>query len=116
MSDTVKAPGEPKLLHQVKPVYPADARKEGVQGLFVIDVVIGKDGAIKEAQVTASAPTVERLKELQPTQGVPAATEGDARLAAAALDAVRQWRYEPILVGGKPVEFKATVTVNFKLD
>ena len=111
-----QAPGEPKLVYQAKPVYPADAKKEGVQGLFVIDVVIGKDGAIREAHVAASAPTVERLKELEPKKGAPAAIEGDARLAAAALDAVKQWRYAPILVGGKPMDFKATVTVNFRLN
>jgi beta-lactamase regulating signal transducer with metallopeptidase domain len=115
ISDEVKAPAEPKLVHQAKPVYPPDAKKEGVQGLFLIDVVIGKDGAIKEAHVVASAPTVERLEELKAKKGTPAATEGDARLAAAALDAVRQWRYAPILMGGKPADFSATVTVNFKL-
>jgi hypothetical protein len=118
ISDQVKAPAEPKLLHQAKPVYPADAKAEGVQGLFRVDVTIGKDGAIKEARVAASAPTAERLKEIElaAKKGAPAATEGDARLAAAALDAVKQWRYAPILVGGKPEEFKATVTINFKLN
>jgi hypothetical protein len=116
ISDEVKAPGEPKLLHQVKPAYPPDAKTEKVQGLFVIDVVIGKDGAIKEAHVAASAPTVERLKELQPKKGTVAAIEGDKRLAEAALAAVKQWRYAPILKDGKPVDFQATVTVNFKLD
>jgi D-alanyl-D-alanine endopeptidase (penicillin-binding protein 7) len=115
IEDKVTAPSEPKLVHQVKPVYPEDAKKEKVQGLFVIDVVIGKDGAIKDARVAASAPTAERLKALEAKQGTPAAIEGDARLAAAALDAVKQWRYEPILKAGKPVDFKATVTVNFKL-
>ena len=65
----------------------------------MIDVVIGKDGAIKDARVVASAPTAERLKELEPKKGTPAATEGDARLAEAALDAVKQWRYAPILEG-----------------
>jgi len=39
----------------------------------------------------------------------------DPRLAEAALAAVKQWQYQPILKDGKPVEFKATVTVNFKL-
>ena len=82
-------------------------------------MVIGKDGAIKDARVAASAPTSERLSEMKAAKGpakwTPAATEGDARLAKAALEAVRQWRYEPILKDGKPVEFKATVTVNFKL-
>lgn len=118
ISDDVTAPAPPKLVHQTKPVYPADAKAEGVQGLFRVDVVIGKDGAIKDARVAASAPTAERLKEVELAgkKGTPAATEGDARLAAAALDAVKQWRYEPILVDGKPVDFKATVTVNFKLN
>jgi D-alanyl-D-alanine endopeptidase (penicillin-binding protein 7) len=118
ISDQVKAPAEPKLLHQVKPVYPEEAKKEGIQGLFHVDVTIGKDGAIKDARVAASAPTAERLKEIELAvkKGAPPATEGDARLAAAALDAVRQWRYAPILVGGKPEEFKATVTINFRLN
>jgi D-alanyl-D-alanine endopeptidase (penicillin-binding protein 7) len=115
VSDQVTAPSEPKLVRQVKPVYPPEAKAEKVQGLFVIDVVIGKDGAIKDARIAASAPTVERLKELEAKKGTPAAQEGDARLAEAALAAVKQWQYQPILEGGKPVEFKATVTVNFKL-
>jgi len=115
IEDKVTAPGEPKLVRQVKPAYPEDAKKDGVQGLFMIDVVIGKDGAIKDARIAASAPTVERLKELDAKKGTPAAQEGDARLAEAALAAVKRWQYQPILKDGKPVEFKATVTVNFKL-
>ena len=81
----------------------------------MIDLVIGKDGAIKDARVAASAPTEARLKELESKRGTPAAAEGDKRLEEAALAAVKQWRYEPILKDGKPVEFKATVTVNFDL-
>jgi len=115
IEDKVTAPSEPKLVHQVRPTYPPDAKAEKVQGLFQIDVVIGKDGAIKDARIVASAPTAERLKALEAKKGTPTATEGDARLAEAALTAVKQWRYEPILEDGKPVEFKATVTVNFKL-
>lgn len=115
ISDSVTAPGEPKLVHKVRPAYPPDAKAEKVEGLFVIDVVIGRDGAIKEAHVAASAPNDVRLKELEPKKDTKAAQEGDARLAAAALDAVKQWRYEPILKDGKPVAFKATVTVAFKI-
>jgi beta-lactamase regulating signal transducer with metallopeptidase domain len=116
-----KAPAtaEPKLVHRVDPVYPADARTAGVQGIFLIDVVIGEDGAIKNARVAASAPTSERLSEMKAAKGpakwTPAAQEGDARLAKAALEAVRQWRYEPMLKGGKPVDVEATLTVNFRL-
>ena len=115
IEDKVTAPSEPKLVRQVRPAYPPEAKAEKVQGLFLIDVVIGKDGTIKDARIVASAPTAERLKELEAKKGTPAATEGDARLAEAALDAVKQWQYQPILKDGKPVEFKATVTVNFKL-
>jgi beta-lactamase regulating signal transducer with metallopeptidase domain len=116
-----KAPAmaEPKLVHKVDPVYPADAKTEGVQGIFLIDVMIGKDGAIRDARVAASAPTSERLSEMKAAKGpakwTPAAQEGDARLAKAALEAVRQWRYEPMLKGGKPVDAEATLTVNFRL-
>jgi D-alanyl-D-alanine endopeptidase (penicillin-binding protein 7) len=116
ISDEVKAPGEPKLVHQVKPAYPPDAKTEKVEGVFVIDVVIGKDGAIQEAHLAASAPTMERLQELKTKEGKFAGTEGDKRLAEAALVAVKQWRYEPILKDGKPVDFQATVTVRFKLS
>jgi hypothetical protein len=115
IKDDVTAPAEPKLVHKVNPAYPAEAKEARVQGLFVIAVVIGKDGAIKDARIVASAPTVERLKELEPKKGTPAALEGDARLGAAAVDAVKQWRYEPIVKDGKPVDFQAQVTVNFKL-
>jgi hypothetical protein len=115
VSDSVTAPSAPKLVHQVRPVYPPDAKAEKVQGLVVIDLTIGKDGAIKDARVAASAPTEARLKELEAQKGTSAATEGDRRLVEAALAAVRQWRYKPILKDGKPVEFKATVTVNFNI-
>lgn len=116
ISDEVKAPGEPKLVQQVKPVYPADAKKEGVEGVYVIDVTIGKDGAIRDATLAASAPTMERLDQLKTKEGRFSGTEGDKRLAEAALAAVKQWKYAPIVKDGKPVDFKATVTVRFKLS
>jgi bla regulator protein blaR1 len=116
IADDVTAPAEPKLVHRADPAYPPDAKTEGVEGLFVLDVVIGKDGAIKEAHVVASAPTVDRLKELKARKGTPGGMEGDKRLAEAALAAVKQWQYAPILKDGKPVDFRATVTVRFKLS
>jgi outer membrane biosynthesis protein TonB len=107
---------EPTLIHKVDPVYPADAKKEKVQGIFRIDVTIDTQGRIKEAKVVCSAPTHERLKELESKRETKGALEGDGRLAAAALDAVRQWRYEPVLgPDRKPTEARMTVTVVFKL-
>ncbi|MGA3212641.1 MAG: TonB family protein [Terriglobales bacterium] len=40
---------------------------------------------------------------------------GDPMLSPAALEAVKEWTYEPLMLNGKPVEFKTTVTVDFKL-
>ena len=116
IADVVKAAAEPKLVHQVKPAYPAEAKEEKVEGVYVIDLVIGKDGAIHDARLAASAPTMERLQELKTEEGRFSGIEGDKRLAEAALAAVKQWRYEPILKDGKPVDFEATVTVRFKLS
>ena len=115
IADEAQAPAEPKIVHRVPPAYPEAAAKERVQGLVVIDVTIGKDGAIMDARVVVSAPTLQRLGELEAKKGTPAALEGDARLDTAALEAVKQWRYEPILKDSKPVEFRATVTVNFNI-
>lgn len=106
---------EPKLLRKTNPAYPADAKAEKVEGSFLIDIVIGTDGTVRDARVVASAPSAARRQELEPRKGTQAALEGDARLATAALDAVRGWVYEPVLKNGKPVEVKATITVNFKL-
>jgi hypothetical protein len=91
-----------KIVEKVNPAYPADAKAEKVEGVFVIDVVIGRDGAIRDAQVAVSAPTLERMKELQVRKGTQAALEGDTRLAEAALAAVRQWKYQPIVRGASP--------------
>jgi hypothetical protein len=105
-----------KLVHRVNPAYPADAKAGKVEGVFAIDVVIAKDGTIRDARVVASAPTPERLKIVEAQKGTAAAIEGDARLAEAATSAVRQWRYQPIVREGKPVEAKATVTVRFTIS
>jgi TonB family protein len=65
-----------------------------------------------------SAPTLERLKELQSSPGVASTSsqEGDVRLAAAAVEAVRQWRYEPITKDGQAIEVRMTLTIRFRLS
>jgi protein TonB len=40
---------------------------------------------------------------------------GDARLARAAVDAVKQWKYKPYLLNGEPIEIQTQITMNFKL-
>jgi D-alanyl-D-alanine endopeptidase (penicillin-binding protein 7) len=86
--------GEPRLVHKVDPVYPPEAKKDRLEGLVHVDARLGKDGSVAEAT----------------------ARDGHPTLADAALAAVRQWRYEPVLgPDKKPVEFRITITVNFRL-
>jgi TonB family protein len=104
----VKPGAEPKLLHKVNPAYPEDAKAEKVEGKFLIDAVIGKDGAVRDAHVVASSATPQRID--------PAQQAGDPRLAKAAVEAVQAWRYEPILENGKPVDARITITIVFRLS
>lgn len=84
-----------RLVHHVKPEYPESARQRGVEGTVLILGVISKEGALLDVK--------------------PMNTLVDPELTQAALDAVRQWRYEPTLLNGQPVEVETSFTVNFKL-
>jgi protein TonB len=77
----------------VKPVYPADAMADKVQGIVILEAVIGIDGSVENARVLRSVP----------------------RLDQAALDALLQWQFTPTLLNGAPVPVIMTVTVNFTL-
>jgi TonB family protein len=86
---------EPKLVHKVAPAYPEQARKDRIQGMVILECTISKTGEVVDAQV---------IKGLE-------------ALNQAAIEAVRQWRYEPVTgPDKKPVQAKFTVTVNFKLS
>jgi TonB family protein len=87
--ETVKA-----VEHPVTPRYPLLAKKMNVQGSVVLLASIDKDGAIQDLQVL-SGPDI---------------------LAAAAQEAVRQWRFRPHLDNGQPVPTEARVTVNFSIS
>ena len=84
-----------RLVHYVPPTYPADAQREGVEGTVLMEAVIGTEG---------------RLVGLSTLNSMV-----DERLAAAASDAVLQWKYQPTLLNGRPVEVAATVSVAFEL-
>lgn len=85
---------EPRKVQHVAPVYPPAALAARVQGMVIVEAVIAPDGSVRDARVLRSQPLLD----------------------AAALDAVRQWRYTPTLLNGTPVPVIVTVTVNFTLQ
>jgi protein TonB len=84
----------PRKILDVAPVYPSIARAAGAQGLVIIEATIDTAGNVVAARVLRQAPPL---------------------LETAALDAVRQWKYEPARLNGEPVDVLITVTVNFVL-
>ena len=84
---------EKRLIHRVEPEYPPEARAQHIQGSVVLDVQIGGDGAVRNIAVV----------------------EGDRSLADAAVQAVRQWRYQPFSVNGQPAEMQTRITIRFTL-
>jgi TonB family protein len=81
----------PKKIHNVQPVYPPDAKELGIEGTVVIEATVDASGTVTNARPVSSP---------------------HASLTTAALEAVRQWRFEP--PARAPVSF--TVTVRFRLD
>jgi TonB family protein len=80
------------LVHRVEPVYPAEARKQNVQGIIALDIVIARDGSVSS------------MKPLN----------GPNVLARAAMDALRWWKFEPYRLNGEPAAVETTVAVEFK--
>jgi protein TonB len=83
-----------KLVSKVDPVYPAQARAAGIEGEVVLNITISEDGHVEAAEPT----------------------DGNAMLATAAVEAVKQWVYRPTLLNGQPVTVMTQVTVPFKLQ
>jgi TonB family protein len=81
------------LERKVQPTYPAQARSTRLQGQVVLQAVIDEVGEVRNLRTVS----------------------GDAILARAAIDAVRQWRYQPYRLNGQPVKMPTEITVNFTL-
>jgi TonB family protein len=75
----------------VRPAYPQDAKRNHVQGVVILQALIGADGKVSAARVLRSIPELDE----------------------AALEAVRQWEFVPTLMNGAPVPLVMTVTINF---
>lgn len=84
------------LISSPKPVYPPLARQNQIQGIVKLQAVIGKDGSVLSLQPDADS-------------------SGNPGLISAAIDAVKQWRYKPMLLNGTPIDVQTTITVEFVL-
>jgi TonB family protein len=83
-----------RLISSVSPAYPPLARSIGLQGEVTIDALIDSAG-----KVTAMKPL-----------------SGPVALQQAAMDALRQWKYEPARLDGQPVSMHLSVTMKFRLN
>ena len=81
------------LVNRVQPSYPPLARQTRISGTVKLHAIIGKDGTVQQLQVVSGHPL----------------------LVQSALDAVRQWRYQPTLLNGDPVEVDTEIDVIFSL-
>ena len=82
------------IISKVPPAYPKKARKKGIQGPVLLKIFISPEGDVREVTLVS----------------------GDPLLAPAAIDAVKQWKYRPYLLQGRPVEVESQVQVNFTLS
>jgi protein TonB len=84
----------PEKTRHVAPVYPPIAQSAAVQGVVILETIIGGDGKVQNARVLRSIPLLDQ----------------------AAIDAVRQWEFTPTMLNGVPVPVIMTVTIQFTLS
>ena len=82
------------LIKQVRPVYPDQARYARIQGSVKLNAIISKTGDIVDLEVL----------------------DGPIELVVSAVNAVRQWKYQPYVLNGEPVEVVTQITVNYTLS
>ena len=97
VAEPIRVGGEiqpPKKVKDVRPEYPTTARKARVEGTVILEAVIDSRGVVADVRVLKSIPLLDE----------------------AAIDAVKQWRYQATMLNGQAVPIVMTVTVNFKLS
>jgi protein TonB len=85
----------PAIIHRVEPRYTGTARKLGIEGTVVLSLLIDTDGHVVDLTVLRSLPF---------------------GLTQNAVEAVRQWLFEPCTFNGKPVSVRYTLTVRYHLE
>ena len=82
-----------RLLSRVDPIYPEEARQQGIEGTVRLHAIFNREGAVQSV-ISVSGPPL---------------------LVPAAINAVRQWRYSQTILGGQAMETEEDVTVLFRL-
>ncbi len=80
-------------VHYVAPVLPPKAMRECVEGIVVLELIVGETGAVLHTTVLS----------------------GPTKLAEAATGAAKKWMYEPYILDGKPVRYKTQATEKFQI-
>ncbi|MGH9529580.1 MAG: energy transducer TonB, partial [Terriglobales bacterium] len=82
-----------RLVQRIEPEYPNAARQQHIQGTVLIDVIVDATG------------TVEAMSMVS----------GESQLMAAAEEAVRQWKFQPLMKDGKAEKFESRIAIDFTL-
>jgi periplasmic protein TonB len=82
------------LDQQTRAIYPLEARQKRIQGDVVLEATVGKTGLVEDLRVIS----------------------GPEILRQAAFDAVKSWRYRPVLVNGEPARVTTTITASFRFQ
>jgi TonB family protein len=97
MTSPIRLDGQytpPRLTKRVKPIYPLKARQDHVEGIVILEATTDVYGRVTEVKVLRSIPKLDQ----------------------AALEAVKQWIYEPMIINGRPRSVIFKVTVIFELE
>jgi protein TonB len=84
---------EARLVHYVEPMYPLLARQGRIEGVVMLHAIIAEDGTVRSLQALSGPPL----------------------LIQSAVEAVRQWRYQPTLLNGEPCQVDTQISVSFHL-
>ena len=85
----------PRVIEKAVLAYTEAAREKRIQGVVIVRTVIAEDGSVEEVEVLKGLP------------------EG---LTESAVEAVKQWRFEPATLDGEPVSVYYNLTINFRLE
>jgi protein TonB len=85
---------EPALVYRVEPVYPGVAISANIEGTVILEAIVDQEGRVESVKVLRSLSVLDKP----------------------AIDAVKQWRYSPVLLNGKPEKFILTVAISFHLE